>query len=115
MGAIGIVCGTIEKGIVGEIRTMSIRSSIEIRSNRGKGADGHPDYREPLCRSNYIAGLPDEKTNNSQSEHNFRRMVADKVDLPYYGPLRGAEVGSPLSRLESSRPHAKKGEPSDAR
>lgn len=45
MGAIGMVSGTFEKGFVGEIRTLSIRASIEIRPNRGKDASVQPDYR----------------------------------------------------------------------
>lgn len=45
MGAIGMVSGTIDKGFVGEIRTLSIRARIEIRPNRSKGRDVQPDYR----------------------------------------------------------------------
>jgi uncharacterized protein (DUF736 family) len=45
MGAIGFVSGTIEKGFVGELRTLSIRVPIEIRCNRGKGSEVQPDYR----------------------------------------------------------------------
>lgn len=45
MGAIGMVSGAIDKGFVGEIRTLSIRAPIDIRPNRGKGADVQPDYR----------------------------------------------------------------------
>lgn len=45
MGAIGMVSGTIEKGFVGEIRTLSVRAAIEIRPNRGKGRDIQPDFR----------------------------------------------------------------------
>ncbi|WP_447763397.1 DUF736 domain-containing protein [Sphingopyxis panaciterrae] len=45
MGAIGMVSGSIEKGFVGEIRTLSIRAAIEVRPNRSKGADVQPDFR----------------------------------------------------------------------
>lgn len=45
MGAIGFVSGTIEKGFVGELRTLSIRAPLEIRCNRGKGREVQPDYR----------------------------------------------------------------------
>jgi len=45
MGTIGIVSGTIEDGFSGELRTLSIRASIEIRPNRGKGREVQPDYR----------------------------------------------------------------------
>lgn len=45
MGTIGIVNGSIEKGFVGQLTTLSIRAPIEIRLNRGKGRDVQPDYR----------------------------------------------------------------------
>lgn len=45
MAAIGIVNGSIEKGFVGQLATLSIRAPIEIRPNRGKGARIQPDYR----------------------------------------------------------------------
>ncbi|SBV31851.1 conserved protein of unknown function [uncultured Sphingopyxis sp.] len=45
MAAIGFVNGTIEKGFVGQLKTLSIRASIEISPNRGKGSDVQPDFR----------------------------------------------------------------------
>lgn len=42
---IGFVNGTIEKGFVGQLKTLSIRASIEISPNRTKGSDVHPDFR----------------------------------------------------------------------
>jgi uncharacterized protein (DUF736 family) len=45
MATIGIVVGTITSGFVGQLRTLSIRAAIEIRPNRGKGAEVQPDYR----------------------------------------------------------------------
>lgn len=45
MATIGIVNGTIEKGFVGQLRTLSIRASIEIRPSRSKAGDVQPDYR----------------------------------------------------------------------
>lgn len=45
MAAIGFVNGTIEKGFVGQLKTLSIRASIEISPNRSKGNDVQPDYR----------------------------------------------------------------------
>lgn len=45
MAAIGFVNGTIEKGFVGQLKTLSIRASIEISPNRGKGNDVQPDFR----------------------------------------------------------------------
>ena len=45
MEAIGFVNGTIEKGFVGQLKTLSIRAAIEIRPNRSKNGDVQPDYR----------------------------------------------------------------------
>ena len=45
MAAIGFVNGTIEKGFVGQLKTLSIRAPIEIRTNRSKNGDVQPDYR----------------------------------------------------------------------
>ena len=45
MAAIGFVNGTIEKGFVGQLKTLSIRAAIEIRTNRSKSGDVQPDYR----------------------------------------------------------------------
>ena len=45
MAAIGFVNGTIEKGFVGQLKTLSIRASIEIRTNPSKNGDVQPDYR----------------------------------------------------------------------
>src|SRR5690606_18290295 len=36
---------TIEKGFVGQLKTLSIRAAIEIRTNRSKAGDVQPDYR----------------------------------------------------------------------
>src|SRR5690606_38401859 len=45
MAAIGFVNGTIEKGFVGQLKTLSIRASIEISPNRSKANDVQPDFR----------------------------------------------------------------------
>ncbi|WP_332818974.1 DUF736 domain-containing protein [Sphingopyxis sp.] len=45
MAAIGFVNGTIEKGFVGQLKTLSIRAAIEIRTNPSKNGDVQPDYR----------------------------------------------------------------------
>lgn len=45
MAAIGYVNGTIEKGFSGQLKTLSIRASIEISPNRMKGNDVQPDFR----------------------------------------------------------------------
>ncbi|GGJ64338.1 hypothetical protein CDQ92_00565 [Sphingopyxis bauzanensis] len=45
MASIGFVNGTIEKGFVGQLKTLSIRASIEIRTNPSKNGDVQPDFR----------------------------------------------------------------------
>ena len=45
MASIGFVNGTIEKGFVGQLKTLSIRAAIEIRTNPSKNGDVQPDYR----------------------------------------------------------------------
>jgi len=45
MAAIGFVNGTIEKGFAGQLKTLSIRASIEISPNRGKANETQPDFR----------------------------------------------------------------------
>lgn len=45
MAAIGFVNGTMEKGYIGEFRTLSIRIPLEIRVNRSKAGEVQPDYR----------------------------------------------------------------------
>ena len=45
MAAIGFVNGTIDTGFVGQLKTLSIRAAIEIRTNRSKNGDVQPDYR----------------------------------------------------------------------
>ena len=45
MAAIGIVNGTIEKGFVGQLKTLSIRASIEVSPNRSKAGEAQPDFR----------------------------------------------------------------------
>ena len=45
MAAIGFVNGTIDKGFVGQLKTLSIRASIEIMPNRNKAGDAQPDFR----------------------------------------------------------------------
>ncbi|RYY28707.1 MAG: DUF736 family protein [Sphingomonadales bacterium] len=45
MAAIGFVNGTIEKGFVGQLKTLSIRASIEVSPNRNKAGEAQPDFR----------------------------------------------------------------------
>lgn len=45
MAAIGFVNGTIAEGFQGQLKTLSIRASIEIIPNRSKSGEAQPDYR----------------------------------------------------------------------
>lgn len=45
MASIGIVSGSIDKGFSGQLITLSIKASIEIRPNGSKSADVQPDFR----------------------------------------------------------------------
>src|SRR5690606_23988446 len=44
-GGRSFVNGTIETGFVGQLKTLSIRAAIEIRTNRSKSGHVQPDYR----------------------------------------------------------------------
>lgn len=45
MAAIGFVTGSIDKGFVGQLKTLTIRADIEVRTNRSKAGENQPDYR----------------------------------------------------------------------
>ncbi len=45
MAAIGYVNGSIDKGFVGQLKTLTIRAGIEVRTNRSKAGETQPDYR----------------------------------------------------------------------
>lgn len=45
MASIGFVNGNMSEGFVGQLKTLSIRASIEIRPISEKKDDSHPDYR----------------------------------------------------------------------
>lgn len=45
MAAIGYVSGTLEQGFEGQLKTLSISASVEIRPNRAKTGEAQPDYR----------------------------------------------------------------------
>src|SRR3546814_8837175 len=45
MAAIGLVSGTMDKGFIGQLTTITIRVPIEIRRNLSKNGDVQPDYR----------------------------------------------------------------------
>ena len=72
MAAIGFVNGTIEKGFVGQLKTLSIRAGIEIRTNLSKNGDVQPDYRvysddvEIIDTNVYIWSLGSSKLDSSR-------------------------------------------------
>ncbi|KTE15570.1 DUF736 domain-containing protein [Sphingopyxis sp. H115] len=82
MAAIGIVSGTIDKGFVGQIRTLSIRAAIEIRANRSKSADVQPDYRIWSDDVEIGAGWI------RFSETSGKRYVSLNFAAPEFGPRR---------------------------
>jgi uncharacterized protein (DUF736 family) len=82
MGAIGFVSGTIEKGFVGELRTLSIRVPIEIRLNRGKGKDVQPDYRVYSEDVEIGAGWI------RLAQQSERRYVSLALEAPEFGQRR---------------------------
>lgn len=82
MAAIGIVSGTIEKGFVGQLRTLSIRAPIEIRLNPGKKGDVQPDYRVWSDGTECGAGWL------RRSEASGKLYVSLTLEAPEFGPRR---------------------------
>lgn len=82
MAAIGMVSGTIETGFVGQLRTLSIRASIEIRPNRNKSADIQPDYRVHSDGVEVGAGWI------RRSEISGNTYVSLSLAAPEFGPRR---------------------------
>lgn len=82
MGAIGLVSGTIETGFVGQLTTITIRTPIEIRINRGKAGDVQPDYRvwsEGVeCGAGWLR----------RAEGSGRLYVSLSLEAPEFGPRR---------------------------
>jgi len=82
MAAIGIVNGTLEKGFVGQLITLSIRVSIEIRCNRCKSTDVQPDYRI------YSDGVEVGAGWIRVSEASGKPYVSLNLAAPEFGPRR---------------------------
>lgn len=82
MAAIGIVSGTVEKGFVGQLATISIRAPIEIRRNPGKNGDVQPDYRiwsdGVECGAGWLR----------RSETSGNLYVSLCLEAPEFGPRR---------------------------
>jgi uncharacterized protein (DUF736 family) len=82
MSAIGLVSGTIEKGFVGQLATLSIRVPIEIRRNPSKQGDIQPDYRiwsEGVeCGAGWLR----------RGEASGKLYVSISLEAPEFGPRR---------------------------
>jgi uncharacterized protein (DUF736 family) len=86
MAAIGFVNGTIEKGFVGQLKTLSIRASIEISPNRSKAGDAQPDFRvhsegveigAAWVRTGQMSGEPYVSLSLAAPEFGPRRLYAN--------------------------------------
>lgn len=82
MAAIGFVNGTPEKGFVGQLKTLSIRASIEIRPNRSKSGDTQPDFRV------FSEGVEIGAGWNRVGEVSGNPYVSLSLAAPEFGPRR---------------------------
>lgn len=82
MAAIGFVNGTPEKGFVGQLKTLSIRASIEIRPNRGKAGEAQPDFR--VFSEGVEIGAGWQRT----GEVSGKEYVSLSLAAPEFGPRR---------------------------
>lgn len=82
MAAIGFVNGTIEKGFVGQLKTLSIRASIEIMPNRTKAGDAQPDFRVQSDGVEIGAGWV------RTGEVSGKTYVSLSLAAPEFGPRR---------------------------
>ncbi|MGQ2929820.1 MAG: DUF736 domain-containing protein [Sphingopyxis sp.] len=82
MAAIGYVNGTVEQGFVGQLKTLSIRASIEIRPNRSKAGEMQPDFR--VWSDGVEIGAGWVRT----GEASGRDYVSLSLAAPEFGPRR---------------------------
>lgn len=82
MAAIGFVNGTIEEGFVGQLKTLSIRAGIEIRTNASKNGDVQPDYRV------YSEGVEIGAGWVRTGEASGKPYVSLSLAAPEFGPRR---------------------------
>lgn len=82
MAAIGYVNGNPEEGFVGQLKTLSIRASIEIRPNRSKNGDIQPDYRV------YSDGVEIGAGWTRTGEASGKDYVSLSLAAPEFGPRR---------------------------
>ncbi len=82
MPSIGIVSGSIEKGFVGQLVTLSVKAPIEVRRNSSKSADIQPDYRVWSDGVEIGAGWI------RVAEQSGRAYVSLSFATPEFGPRR---------------------------
>lgn len=82
MAAIGYVNGTIEQGFVGQLKTLSIRASIEIRPNTSKNGSVQPDFRV------YSDGVEIGAGWVRTGETSGKDYVSLSLAAPEFGPRR---------------------------
>ena len=107
MASIGFVNGTIEKGFVGQLKTLSIRAAIEIRTNRSKNGDVQPDYRVYSEGVEIGAGFAAAELSG---EDNADQMRLDLNKQPVFlsnhagGVLGGISTGQPVTARVAFKP-----------
>ena len=82
MAAIGYVNGSIDKGFVGQLKTLTIRAGIEVRTNRSKAGETQPDYRV------YSDGVEIGAGWIRTGEASGRDYVSLTLAAPEFGPRR---------------------------
>ena len=82
MAAIGYVNGSIDKGFVGQLKTLTIRAGIEVRTNRSKAGETQPDYRV------YSDGVEIGAGWIRTGELSGKEYVSLTLAAPEFGPRR---------------------------
>jgi uncharacterized protein (DUF736 family) len=82
MPAIGHVTRTSNGGFKGQLRTLSIKASVEIVPNEAKSSDAQPDYRVLSDGTEIGAGWM------RRSEASGRDYVSLSLAAPEFGPRR---------------------------
>lgn len=94
MASIGIVSGSIEKGFVGQLITLSIKAPIEIRPNGSKSSEVQPDFRVWSDGVEIGAGWI------RVAEQSGRPYVSLSLATPEFGPRRiYANLGRAAGRI----------------
>lgn len=82
MPAIGYVSRNSEGGFSGNLKTLSIRASIEIIPNRSKSADTQPDFRV------VSEGVEIGAAWNKVGENSGKDYVSLSLAAPEFGPRK---------------------------